>query len=303
MALIINQELLDSYKVTLSRKFDGAFAAAPAAEWQKIATQIESGSSRNDYSWLGELSSMKRWLGKRILEALRTFKYSIENEEWELTMAVKRTEIEDDQGGLFPVLGSRAEILARAAARQPDELIWQQTLAKGEELACYDGQSLFDVSHGVGQPGTQHDVSNLLGTGANPAWYIFDTSRPIKPLIFQNRKTPEFVGLFDLTNPNVFYNREFVYGVDSRNAAGFGLWQTSIKSTEPLNEENFTKARRLMASYTNDEGVKLGLRADLLVVPQELEDVARKMLTVELLPNLGSNYLRGATELHVSKYL
>lgn len=303
MSLIVNQELLESYRVVLSRKFQDAFAAAPAAEWQKVATLIESGSAANSYAWLGESDSMREWLGPRIIRQLRVYDYRIANREFELTMSARTTEVDDDQGGLFPMLGSRAEILARAAARQPDELVMQKTLAKGEEIKCFDGQPFHDTQHPVGAQGSEADVSNLFGTGANPAWYLMDTSRPLKPLIFQSRKTADFVSLIDPKSPNVFFNREYIWGVDSRNAAGFALWQTCIKSTEELNEENFTKARRAMAAYTNDEGVKLGLRGNLLVVPQELEDVARKLFTSQTLANGASNYLLGAVEVFVSKYL
>lgn len=54
-------------------------------------------------------------------------------------------------------------------------------------------------------------------------WYLFDTTKGVKPFIFQMRKTPEFVSLINLTDPNVFWRKKFVYGVDSRGNAGFSL--------------------------------------------------------------------------------
>lgn len=56
-------------------------------------------------------------------------------------------------------------------------------------------------------------------------WFLMCTRQPIKPLIFQNRKNPEFVSVNNPSDSQVFDNRMFLYGVDSRFAVGYGLWQ------------------------------------------------------------------------------
>ena len=67
---------------------------------------------------------------------------------------------------------------------------------------------------------------------ANPtAWFLFDTSRAIKPLIFQQRKKPEFVSMDATNDQNVFMKKQYIYGVDCRDNAGFGLWQLAYGST------------------------------------------------------------------------
>lgn len=60
-------------------------------------------------------------------------------------------------------------------------------------------------------------------------FYLMDTTRPIKPLIWQKRKDPEFVALTAPTDENVFWRKEFIYGVDARGNAGFGLWFLALK--------------------------------------------------------------------------
>lgn len=55
------------------------------------------------------------------------------------------------------------------------------------------------------------------------AWYLLDVSKPVKPFIFQLRKPPQFVSLTDPTSENVFYRKEFIYGVDSRGAAAYSF--------------------------------------------------------------------------------
>jgi phage major head subunit gpT-like protein len=72
-------------------------------------------------------------------------------------------------------------------------------------------------------------VNELSGSPKN--WFLLDISKPIKPLIFQQRKKPEFVAKDNLNDDNVFFNKEFIYGVDSRDNAGYGLWQLAYGST------------------------------------------------------------------------
>lgn len=71
--------------------------------------------------------------------------------------------------------------------------------------------------------------------GKDDAWYLLCTSRPIKPLIYQNRKKAKFVGLTDEKDPNVFFKKTYIYGADSRGNAGFGFWQMAYGSDGSAN--------------------------------------------------------------------
>lgn len=62
-------------------------------------------------------------------------------------------------------------------------------------------------------------------------WYLLDTSRPIKPIIYQKRKAAKLVKMDAETDENVFNKKEFRYGVDCRDNAGYGLWQMAFGST------------------------------------------------------------------------
>ena len=61
--------------------------------------------------------------------------------------------------------------------------------------------------------------------GHDSAWYLLCTTRPIRPLIWQQRKKAKFVSKTAETDDNVFMKKTFLYGVDSRGNAGFGFWQ------------------------------------------------------------------------------
>lgn len=54
-------------------------------------------------------------------------------------------------------------------------------------------------------------------------WYLLATNRGIKPLIFQNRQAPQLVKLDRPTDPKVFNDKLYIYGVDARGAGGYSL--------------------------------------------------------------------------------
>jgi phage major head subunit gpT-like protein len=63
------------------------------------------------------------------------------------------------------------------------------------------------------------------------AWFITVEFAGIKPLIHQTRKAPVFQALTSPDDPNVFMRKEFLYGVDTRENAGYGLPQLAYGST------------------------------------------------------------------------
>lgn len=76
------------------------------------------------------------------------------------------------------------------------------------------------------------DVDGLASGDPDPAktWFIFDTRKPIKPLVFQERQAPVFIPRVDPTDPEVFDRRQFVYGVEARGNVGCSLPWLSLRS-------------------------------------------------------------------------
>jgi phage major head subunit gpT-like protein len=281
MALDINYDTLDVYHRTLSAAFNGALASAPPSEWERVATRIASGSKRNDYNFLGEVDSMRRWVGPRISRQLKSHSYSIVNEKFELTIDVDIDELDDDAGGLLPMYTGLAEIRARAVAVQPDELVMGEAFPGGETNLCYDGQFFFDTDHVVDFADATSDQKSNHMAGSGTAWYLLDTSKPLKPFIFQDRLAPELKFLGPNSDQG-FTHDKVSWGVKRRNAAGYGLWQSAVISKQTLDETNLQAAILRMNSYVNDEGRKLGMNPNLLVVPQSLNFVARDLLDFRL---------------------
>lgn len=66
---------------------------------------------------------------------------------------------------------------------------------------------------------------------SDTAWFLLDTSKPVKPFVYQKRKAPVFV---QQTNPeaeDVFNLKKYKFGAEARAAGGYGFWQMAFGST------------------------------------------------------------------------
>lgn len=71
-----------------------------------------------------------------------------------------------------------------------------------------------------------------LETDSSSTWYLADTSKPVKPFIFQQRRMPNRIDVLNKpTDSNVFNERVVKVGCDGRGAAGYALWQLCDKCT------------------------------------------------------------------------
>ncbi|KWH56307.1 Mu-like prophage major head subunit gpT family protein [Burkholderia cepacia] len=66
---------------------------------------------------------------------------------------------------------------------------------------------------------------------SDSAWFLLDTTKPIKPFVYQERKAPVFVQQIDPQNEDVFMRKKFKFGAEARAAGGFGFWQLAAGST------------------------------------------------------------------------
>jgi phage major head subunit gpT-like protein len=296
----INHANLSSLMVAFSAAF-GAGLNQAQPTFGEIASTVPSTTRSNEYGWLGDLPRMREWLGDRVVHGIKSHGYSIRNKPFELTVGVDRDDIEDDNLGIYTPLMSG---LGQSAASHPDELVYG-LLAAGASTLCYDGQNFFDTDHPVldeeGVAQSQANWDNNSGSGT--PWYIMDCSQVIKPLIFQDRKRPQFVAKTAETDDNVFNAKTFVYGVDSRCNAGFALWQLAYGSRKTLDATNLQAALTALNARTGDYGKKLALRATHLVVPSTLEWKAKELLNTTRLANGADNIMNNALKLHIARHL
>jgi phage major head subunit gpT-like protein len=306
LALLVNASTINNIFINLKTTFAKAFDAAPAV-WQKIAMEVPSTGSQNDYAWLENFPKMRRWLGDKVLKALRAGKYVLINEDFEATVSVKRNDIDDDNLGIY---APQAQNAGFSAKQWPDELVFERVNGAFTD-ECFDGQYFCDTDHPVINPATGdpvsvsnkgtavlscatlaaaqasfgaartamkkfkdnegrplnitpnillvppalEDVANVLKNNErledgkqNPyrgtfevvvdgrmtsdtAWFLLDTTKPVKPFVYQPRKKPVFVSQTDMNADGVFMRGEYNFGCEARGAAGYGFWQLCYGST------------------------------------------------------------------------
>lgn len=291
--MIINQANLAGIYKSFNTVFNEAFSGAPS-QWQLVTMQVPSEGRSVDYKWLGGLPMLREWVGDRAIRDLAAFSFEIVNKDYEATIEVDRNDIEDDQIGVY---GPMVQQLAWAAKQHPDILVFA-LLKAGFTTSCYDGCYFFDTDHPVG--GTT--VSNY-GSGSGSPWFLLDLSRPIKPIILQVRKQPEFVAMDRPDDESVFMRKKFRYGVDDRKNVGFGLWQLAYGSKASLDASAYAAARTALMSFKSEEGAPLGVTPTHLIVPPSLESAARSILKVPNDAAGAGNPWYGSAELVVVPWL
>jgi phage major head subunit gpT-like protein len=296
--MIINSANLAALRVGFKTIFQGALSVA-SSDYARIVTTVPSTAKEETYGWLGKLPRVREWIGDRVVQNLSEADYKIKNRSFELTVGVKRTDIEDDNLGTYNPLFQE---MGQSTGAHTDELVFG-LLKQGFTTTCFDGQNFFDTDHPViSETGQVVSVANTDGGSGTP-WYLLCTKRPIKPIIFQKRKDWNFVAKDAETDDNVFEKAEYVYGSDARMNAGFSLWQLAWGSKQPLTPDTYGLARASIMSLKGDHGRPLGLVPDLLVVPPSLERAARKIVASQLVNGGETNEWAGTAEVLMTPWL
>lgn len=291
--MLINRANLDIAFTGFKTAFNIGFRGA-APQWDKVATRVPSTTKEEKYGWLGQFPQLREWIGDRQVKGLSLFDYSIANKKFEATVGVSRDDFDDDSYGMLaPVF----QEMGHAAATHPDSLVYA-LLAAGFATACYDGQYFFDSDH----PVAGASVSNT-GGGSGAGWFLLDTSRPIKPLIWQVRREYALRTMNAPDDEQVFMRDEYRYGVDARCNVGFGFWQMAYGSKQTLDATAFNAGRAAMMAFTSDEGRPLGIMPKLLVVGPSNLAAAEALIKAQYLANGATNTLYNSVDLVVVPYL
>lgn len=148
-------------------------AATPV--WPRLATKTTSTGASEDYGWLGNVPGMREMNGERMPKGLSSYDYTIKNKEFEGTVEVRQTDIDDNKiatkDALVTALGARAALF-------PDTLIFSLIQSNG---LSYDGQNFFDTDHEEGASGVQsNDLSGAtIGSSTTLTEAVYDTAKQV----------------------------------------------------------------------------------------------------------------------------
>lgn len=293
--MVVNSANLQGLRTTFSAAFNKAFQTTTTSK-EKIATTVPSSTKLNTYGWLGDFPTMREWIGEREIKNLSEKDYNIANKHFEMTIAVNRDDIEDDNLGLYSI---QMEQMGSSAKEHQDIMVLGM-LPKGFSERCYDDLSFFHEAHTVGWKtfsnrsnaklsadsyaaarATMANHKNERGTAINirpnllvvpphlektaryiltadfidgttnpwkgsaellvdanisndeypDNWFLLDTSKPLKPVIFQLRKPTKFISMVNENDSNVFNQNTYIYGADGRYNTGYSFWQLAYGST------------------------------------------------------------------------
>ena len=296
--MIVNSTNLQDLFVGWQAAFKRGLDSKQQSQIDTIAMRVSSSTRAERYGWLGQLPSLREWIGPRQIQRFAAYDYTITNKKYELTWAVPIDDIEDDSVGAY---STYSEAAGASLGMWPHEIVYALFLL-GDSTVCYDGQYFFDTDHPVGRDAPA-SVSNLLNNGgANAAhpWYLLDTTKIVKPMLWQLRQAPQMTAQTDLTAANVFELDEFRFGVKARGNAGFGLWQTALRAEGALTTANLETAVSAMQAFANDEGKKLGINPNILLVGPYHQWTAGKLIHAELLDSSNTpNELRNRLQVVV----
>lgn len=156
--MVINQANLRGLFSGYSIAFNKAYEETPV-NYNKVAMVVPSTTRENTYGWLGQIPTLREWVGSREIQSLIAHSYTIKNKNFELTVEVPVNDIADDQYGIFTPLISE---MGMSAKKHPDTLIFD-LLGKGFTEKCYDGENFFSASHPIGKGnGVQSNTGNKV---------------------------------------------------------------------------------------------------------------------------------------------
>ena len=271
---------LQSINDAVNLQFNNQLWAAPGI-YKKFSFDASSTGAAEVYPRLDMIPGLREWVGERVVNWLTQETFTIKNKTFEGTIGVKREDIEDDKFGLLSPVAAQ---LGENAGHLPDLLV-AQLLINGHTTLGVDGQNFFDLAHAnYTNAGAATTIANYMAGSGNPSWYLIDTTKVLQPFIYQTRRPFKLIPKFSLEAENVFWADEFIWGVDGRANAGYGLWQLAYKSDAPLTVANLLTARTTMATWRRPDGAPMGINGNLLVVPTALYAQARAYCENELLP-------------------
>lgn len=263
----IAKHKITALNTDITAAFLDAYTGGTTQLFNEITQTIPMHTKKMEVPIRGFIGQMREWIGPRIIETVSYDRFEFSITKFEKTLSILRDDIDDDNVGVFK---GDALDLGIAAREWKDVQVFKKL---EENPVAYDTVNFFSATH----PTELGNASNYQA-GSDPAWYVFDTTRGRKPILFGEYDAPELTSLRDLDNPHTFWHDEFVWGLRARGGAACGLWQLAYKSKAALNEANLETAMITMSERRNDRGEKLGIRSSLLLVPGSLQGDARRLL-------------------------
>ncbi|WP_336937078.1 Mu-like prophage major head subunit gpT family protein [Acinetobacter modestus] len=152
----VTAAVLQAVYSNLRADFNNAFKETEV-QYLKVATVVPSSSSENDYGWVSEFPSMTEWVGKKTIQELEEHGYAVKNKAFQVTIAVKKHRIDDNQLGAYKI---QAQGAGKSAKKLPNQQVFK-LLNNAFVTKCFDGQPMISSNHKIGK-------KNVSNKGVKP---------------------------------------------------------------------------------------------------------------------------------------
>lgn len=123
----------------ISKIFNKGMKDEAKKEYLDIASEVNTKSHTVDYTWLGELPSMREWIDERVFKALKDYVYTISKKDWEASISVKRDDFIFDNLGIVKV---KINQLIHSITKHYNSMVFGLIPLNG---VCFDGKKFFDT--------------------------------------------------------------------------------------------------------------------------------------------------------------
>lgn len=141
--------------------------------WQNAMTFVPSTKSKEDYSWLGDVSQMEEWKDELVPSGLAEFDYTLKNKRFGSALTFFNDDLSDELYGQSKL---RVSDLAEKAKAYPTVLL-RSLRTDGTTNLCYDGQPFFSTTHSEGDSGAQSNLHTGTGTTEAQIQADFESAR------------------------------------------------------------------------------------------------------------------------------
>jgi phage major head subunit gpT-like protein len=135
---------LVSLEKGLKAEFNRAYAAMVGEDpysklFAALATRVPSNSNQEKYGFLGDVPSVKEWIGDKTYGALEDYDYTIKNKDFYTAIGIDRNELDDDQMG---IVRPRIQMMVQRIRQYQGKLI-ANLIINGASNNAYDSNAYF----------------------------------------------------------------------------------------------------------------------------------------------------------------
>lgn len=175
--------VLDDERINARADFFQGLGQSISGSWAaRVGTMIASDSETENYDWLGTTPQLQQWDGEAVAKQLKTYSYTLTNQEFEATLGIRKSDIRRDKTGQ---IRRRIGDLGVKAGDHWNKLA-ATVLGDGESTTCYDGQFFFDTDHAESGSNQTNDLTATEVPSANAASTTVLTATEAAGIIFES---------------------------------------------------------------------------------------------------------------------